>query len=540
MNLKHTVLAGLAALLAGGSAAQAAWMEARSAHFIVIGNGKPNDIEAMATELEQFDSVIRRFHGMSDSEASQANPLTVYVVNNTAEVVRYCRGCPSDVAGFYEGRASGSVAWTPKRSGAGYKTDLKPRQVLYHEYGHHFLLGNWSMAAPPWFTEGYAEFVATVIKTKEGFQVGAPPLYRAWGLVNGVALSAEDLFDPTRRSKLTPEQRDALYGRGWLLTHYLMLDPARIKQLHQYLALLNSGTPSIAAAKQTFGDLGALDKALTTYLNARYLRAVTVKFADIPVPKIALRPLTEGQAALIAMRMLSRAGVNTETAKPLYAKAVAAAAPYAGDAMVQGWLSEMALDAGEVDAAIAAADRALAIEPKQTQALVYLARARMAALARNKGDAAAWSKVRAPIVQANRGNPNNAEPLMLYYLSYIEQGQTPPEIAVDGLLRAVELVPQDAGLRFIAVNQMVKDKNAERAIRLLRPLAYDPHQAPDNPAARLLALLTNKKIDEALAFIKNEDAKPEGKAVNKPDDGKTVDKPKGSSDDGKTADNAKN
>jgi tetratricopeptide (TPR) repeat protein len=538
LNKLRVAVAALAAL-SGATGASAAWMEARSAHFIVIGNGKPGDIQDMAIELEQFDSVIRHFHGMQDTDASQANPLTVYVVSNTSDVANYCRGCPPDVAGFYEGRASGSVAWTPKRSGAGYNTDLKPQQVLFHEYGHHFLLGNWSMAAPPWFTEGYAEFVATVVKSKDGYLVGSPPLYRGWSLTRGVPLSAEELFDPARRSKLTPDQRESLYARGWLLTHYLLLDAERIKQLHKYLALLNSGTPSIDAAKQVFGDLGALDKALNTYLAARYMRAMTIKFADIPTPKIELRALTDGQAAMIPLRMQSRAGVNGETAKPLYAKAVAAAVPYAGDAVVQGWLSEMALDAGETDAAIADADKALAIDLRQTQALIYLARARMAAAVKTKGDAAVWSKVRAPIVQANRGNPNNAEPLMLYYQTYLQQGQTPPKIAVEGLLRAVELVPQDDNLRFMAVEQMINDRNGDMAIRLLRPIAYDPHRPADSPAAKLLSLLTGKNLDAAAAFIKDEPDSNKGKSVDRSGGGKPSDKPTDKPGDGKSMDKPK-
>ena len=513
VKLTRILLAGLAGMLFNASAAQAAWMEARSAHFIVIGNGRPVDIEAMATELEQFDSVIRRFHGVADDKSAQANPLTVYVVGNSDEVARYCHGCPAEVAGFYEGRASGSVAWTPKRSGSGEKTDLKPRQVLFHEYGHHFLLGNYGAAYPPWFTEGYAEFVATITNGREGYTIGSPPLYRAWGLITGTPLSAEDLFDPTRLTKMNAEKRDVLYGRGWLLTHYLILDPERIKKLHKYLGLLNSGTPSLDAAKQAFGDLGQLDKDLNRYLAARYIGVVRMKSDSIPAPHIETRVFTPGQSIMIPFRMQSRSGVDGTTAKPLYAKAAVAAAPYADDAVVQGWLSEMALDAGDIDAALADADRALKIDPKQTQALIYLGRARMAALSKTPGDAAAWSKARLPIIQANRSNPDNAEPLMLYYQSFNMEGRAPPPIAVDGLLRAVQLVPQDEGLRFLAVEEMVKEKKTALAMRLLRPLAYDPHRPADNPAAQLLATLSEDE-EQAQAPAKG-DAK-DVKSADKP------------------------
>jgi hypothetical protein len=73
---------------------------------------------------------------------------------------------------------------------------------------------------------------------------------------------------------LAEAERDSFYGRGWLLTHYLTLDPARKGQLSAYLVLLNSGTDSLTAGKKVFGDLAELDKELNRYVRQRTLRYI--------------------------------------------------------------------------------------------------------------------------------------------------------------------------------------------------------------------------------------------------------------------------
>ena len=51
------------------------------------------------------------------------------------------------------------------------------------------------------------------------------------------------------------------------------------------------------------------------------------------------------------------------------------------------------------------------------------------------------------------------------------------------------LVPQDPALRFKVAAQAILDGQTDAARRALRPLAYDPHQSADNPAARLITIL---------------------------------------------------
>jgi predicted Zn-dependent protease len=97
------------------------------------------------------------------------------------------------------------------------------------------------------------------------------------------------------------------------------------------------------------------------------------------------------------------------------------------------------------------------------------------ALAEGKRDAGLWKEARKWIVAANKLEPDDPEPLVLYYTSFMEQGQKPSAAAVMGLQRALELAPQDRSLRMTVARQHLIDGKAAEARAALAPLAFDPH-----------------------------------------------------------------
>lgn len=464
------------AMLLSSTAASAKWHEASSAHFVVYADQDPEKLRAFATKLERFDKAMRVMRGVPDLPVGSANRLTVYVVNNVDAVQRLAGRGSNNVAGFYVGRASGSIAVVPRRAGSGSEGDLNVDTIFFHEYAHHFMLGTFPGAFPAWLTEGFAEFHSTArFEADGGVGIGLPANHRAYGALNAQSLPLAKMLTGDYKS-LTPEQIETLYGRGWLLTHYLTFEPSRKGQLAAHINALNSGRSPMDAATSTFGDVKQLERELSAYVKRRRLSFLPLPASQIIIAPISIRPLSAGEAAFLPVRMRSTRGVDAKTAAALVTAGRRAAAPFVADPVVQAWLAEVEHDADNLAEADAAADRALAADPKNGDAMIYKGRIAMKrAVAAKATDKATWAATRKWFVRASQADPEDAEPKMLFHSSFAAADAPPTRNAVAALLYAQQLVPQDQGLRMQVVRQHLIDGNAAQARLLFGPIAYDPH-----------------------------------------------------------------
>ncbi len=148
-------------------------------------------------------------------------------------------------------------------------------------------------------------------------------------------------------------------------------------------------------------------------------------------------------------------------------------------------LAEGALDAEDLGVAALANDTLIAKRPNNARAL--LRRARIAAVQTRKSAVpTGWPTVRKLIVKANRAAPNDPFALTEYYDTYLEEGIPAPEIAVDGLRRALQLVPQVSNVRMKLARRLVTDGKGVEARAVLVPLLNNPHSAEVREAARAL------------------------------------------------------
>ncbi len=483
-------------VMALSGVAYADWHEASSEHFVVYADDAPERVRKFADDLERFDQALRVLRRLPDEPVGKANRVNVYVLDSVADV----RELADDrfVAGFYTSRASGSVAFVPRKAGSGVAA-LNRRAILFHEYTHHMMYSNYVNAAfPAWLVEGWAEFHATAKLDVDGSVVfGAAPGYRAYSLLSGNPLPLDRIL-AADTAKLTRAQLDALYGRGWALTHYLTNEPKRNAQFAQYVTAINQGkTPAQAA--EVFGDLSDLHREVQRYIKASTIPGIKVPASMIATGEVSIRKLTPGEAKTMEVRIQSKRGVDDETAPRVFAEAKKAAASFPEDAGAQIMLAEAAFDAGDYETSEAAADRAIAADSNATDALTYKAMSRMA-VAKAAGDTRTetWGGIRKIIAAANRLDPDDPEPLILYFDSFAEAGLPPTELAKQGLDRALNLAPQDRGLRMSVARLRLADGDEDAARALLAPLAYDPHGgALGQKAAELIATIDSEVADDA-------------------------------------------
>ena len=465
------LLFGLALSLAGTPAA-AEWHSARSDHFIIYADQTPPELRDFAQRLERFDRAARTVMRLKDPPLTDSSRLTVYVVNTVAAIEKLAGGY--GVAGFYLPRSSGSIAFVPKRAGSKkQKWDLDAEAIFFHEYAHHLQLQQSDLALPSWVTEGFAEFFGpTELRDDGSIVLGIPPTYRAENLFNYSDLSLEEMLGAD--TGIDGFEYSLTYGRGWLLTHYLTFSTARRGQLDRYVTRIQQGVPPIDAARAAFGDLNALNKELYGYLRQKKLPHLILASSQLNTGAVSIRPLTVGEAAIMNVHMQSKRGVNRKTAGALASDARKIAARFPNDPFVQTALAEAEFDAANFEAADAAAGSAIVADPKRLNALLLKGRARME-LAKKAPAKADWSEIRSWFRKANKVDPESAEALLQFYNSYALAGARPTPNAIDGLLYALALAPQDFRLRMTVVQQLLVDNRIQEARRHFAPIGFQPH-----------------------------------------------------------------
>ena len=239
--------------------AAAAWHEAKSKHFIIYSDDNPRNLEQFAIRLEKFDQAVRRVIRADDPPLGDGNRLTIFVLPNESAIEKMVGR--KSVGGFYTPRATGSLAFVPKRAGYGFESSWDQEIIFFHEYAHHLMFQNIAQPYPEWMVEGFAEFASTAQFNKDGsVLIGGPAQHRAYSLARASWEPLPVLFKGDY-SKFSPEQREAtVYARGWLMTHYLVFEPKRDGQVSRYVTAINNGTPPLQAAEQAFGDLKQLDR----------------------------------------------------------------------------------------------------------------------------------------------------------------------------------------------------------------------------------------------------------------------------------------
>lgn len=476
-----------AALLAGALAqpAQAAWQKVSTRHFVIYADDDPQKLAAFAMRLEKFDRAVRLARKMKDGEFGDGNRLTVYVVKDMMQVGKLIRN--QNAGGFYIGRVSGPLAVVPKSGGSTWEIEFSAETIFFHEYAHHLMFQVVDSPLPEWVIEGFAEMMSTASFEKDGaVWLGRVARHRSMGLFWGESMPLEMLLS-ANYGPLRDGLRESIYGRGWLLTHYLTFAPERKGQLDKYIALIGAGTPPLDAAKQAFGDLRELDRNLTSYRLQRKVGVLQIPASLFPKPQITITPLSPGAAEVISLRLQSKVGVNKDTAEPLAVKLRQIQSKYPGDPLVEITLAEAELDAGHPSASEAAADRVLSTDPTNIEGMIYKGRAIGARVAAaGKPDAKLVADARDWFLKASAVDPQDPEPLFEYFRTYEVAGETPTAKAVDALHRASILVPQDSSLRMMSAYQYLRDNDLKMARRTMAPIAYDPHATQTAAMARTM------------------------------------------------------
>jgi hypothetical protein len=146
--------------------ANAEWLRAESANFVVYSEGGEADLVSRVRQLEEFDRLLRMMTGTSAPPSP--NKLAIYMVRGGGQLDRILGGT-TGLGGFYAASPDGIVAAVDQ----GWREDwMTHEEVLLHEYAHHFMLQYFPGSYPAWYVEGFAEYLATVRFTDDMLEIG--------------------------------------------------------------------------------------------------------------------------------------------------------------------------------------------------------------------------------------------------------------------------------------------------------------------------------------------------------------------------------
>ena len=477
LNVKLHLFRLLITLACAASAMPSAanWHVAESRHFVVYVDGEKDDVERFATLLERYASAISVASGIDLPVPSPSARLTVFVVDDRADMRKLLNGGSRLVTGFYLPRATGSVAFVPSIDLSARKYPV-PLIVLLHEYAHHYMaLGNRS-TAPLWLREGFAEYLASARFLKDGsVEFGHPASHRWRELLFMEKAPLREMLGDDSRDPASQASYDGYYGKAWLLYHYLATSPERAGQLDAYRSAIASGTSPSEAARAIFGEFANLERALLNHYRNWETVAVKVYAKDLSTGPVIVTELGDAEATILPVEMQLKKGVSGEVAQGAAVTAAKIAERYPDSAVVLADLAHALFDAGDDAGSIDAANRALALDPTNKDALLYKGYALFRQAPTAADSDRAYGEAMNVFAALNALENDHPVPLVQLYRSFVERGLEPTEQAKQALARAAELAPHDRYLQLAAAAMHARDGRIAEAQRLLSAIAFDPH-----------------------------------------------------------------
>lgn len=306
----RSLAVGLALLvICAAGEARAQWLRAETDHFIIYGDTGERALRAYAEKVERFDFLLRTYYPIAvDHEIPK---LEIYLAEGRRDMLQAEPGVSASVGGFYSPNSSRihAVVNTESRMGD---------QVIFHEYGHHFMFQMAGAAYPSWFVEGFAEYYATADIRPDRIQFGRHSEGRMLMFVQQPVNSWAPMADVLkwRISDSGRYRAGDYYAQAWGLTHYFMSTPERTRMLGQYLAAVTRGEDSVAAMQAATGRTPEqLQNDMRLYLSGS-IQYHTPQI-EIPTPRVEITRLSPSESELAWLDLrLDREPVKVEPIEP--------------------------------------------------------------------------------------------------------------------------------------------------------------------------------------------------------------------------------
>jgi len=464
----------LVVLALGAAPAHARWLKAESPLFDVYSNGDEQSLRGFVADLEEYDKFLRL---ITQTEAAPSpNRFTIYLVANLFEIRTVAPGASDGILGFYNATPEGMLA-VAERSPV-YGEWISGRDVLFHEYTHHFMNQYYAGVYPRWYQEGFAEYCSTATFKGDIIEFGGAMPARVLPLTRESWAPIAQVFDPPS-ANADSRLGMMFYPESWLITHYLLRTPERQPQLNDYLLALRRGEAPEAAFQSAFKmSFAQFQSVLWNYFHGDTATLSRMRWKQQPAPPaIVVTTLPASADALLLLRArLIMNDTKAADGPKLAAEIRAAAKPFPSDPLAEMTLARAEIFYGNPDKADAPLDALLKSNPDSVEGL-YLKGAQMMRRARSAATQRddLLAKARPFFAMAHQRDPNHYPSLFQYALTFADAAGPPSDNTVNILLLAHELAPQVDEISLRTAESLLRVHRADEARLLLRAVAYQPH-----------------------------------------------------------------
>lgn len=465
------------------------WMRAESEHYVVHAKMDEDELRTLVQLMEDFDRLLQILLPGQTRLGGKAEYL---ITKNKFKVGRMA-----------ELNVLGTGVQSPEMVGAfvTYNPSVAPvfrHDALFYSQTSIYLTHSFFRPNPPWVRAGVPGVLATTYVAEDGaFVIGAPDIRRPIeGLMNSAAL------DRLLSTEVTPD-KDPYYSRFFRLSRdtarALLIDTQHAGMLKTYLTAYATGS-DMAQAGPLLGETGLLALQIDRFRQLRKPVLRQVMLSPAPAAGITMRAMAEDEVAVIELRYERVREFEIErTAKRLkkvteqypdsalvwyeyaaaeYArlrKAELGGAPFRGFGFSNGHIivaSNRYSDAAAWDAV----NRALALRPDYPDAIRLRAEILMARLIKSGDieDKQSWDAVRASLAPIATDPAREPLAAALYFQTFIEQNETPPDEVIDQLGRAFIANPGISELRYVYAVALARSGQKDIAKMLLTSMLNDP------------------------------------------------------------------
>ncbi len=511
-------------------------------HFVIYSEREEAETFKQVAAIEQFRYFMGERLPKSIHAESEAEPkLRVFLLNNSASLMFVAPGDFLDLGGIYFACKEGQSLFAAKAfssipMGKAFIDQDQGQLVLFHEYTHHLMARRGFHHYPKWYVEGLADYYSTLQYDGEKVAIGGVPADRnvvlnrvTWSHFENV-LTAEDEVDGKSRSIIAEPL--VFYARAWLLTHYMMSDPARHAQLEDYFTRMERGEPSAAAFEAATGiDASRLGGVLRAYSKAMPVSItdagappqmsgdVTLledTYQDFLLPSTALDICPGPKHGAWLLKILKR------VTDPVALAALVTKDTSVGRKAKIDWTIKMAPEvAGNIDykLALAYAEILFGDAVKQRDFLTsvdtqdehyaraqyllgrsYLTAAEAAKAADGAGDFAAAYDA---LSRADKAQPNDAPTQFYLAKSLAQKDPAATDKTAAYALTALKLAPSVFDYAEFAAYLLVRKNDRDGAVTILSAFANNPHDEDTNTRVKdaIAAIQAGKAADDVWAIV---------------------------------------